>query len=105
MHLKGTPIGLALALPSNSKTWLERVSKDKPSNLLGLDISDEGKKFYNVDNQVRMAADLLSAVKGHFKFSDIENDNWLFQVPISHGHKMSEFSIWKIGPVQGDQKI
>jgi hypothetical protein len=43
-HLKGAPIGLALALPSNSKTWLERVSKDKPSSLLGLVISDEGKK-------------------------------------------------------------
>jgi hypothetical protein len=48
-HLKGTPIGLALALPSNSKTWLERVSKGKPSRLLGLIISDEGKKFCNID--------------------------------------------------------
>jgi hypothetical protein len=48
-HLKGTPIGLALALPSNSKNWLERVSKDKPSSLLGLIDSDEGKKFYNID--------------------------------------------------------
>jgi hypothetical protein len=48
-HLKGTPIGLALALPSNSKTWLERVSKEKHSSLLGLVISDEGKKFYNID--------------------------------------------------------
>ncbi len=35
-HLKGAPIGLTLALPSNSKTWLERVSKDKHSSLLGL---------------------------------------------------------------------
>ncbi len=39
-HLKG----FALALPSNSKTWLERVFKGKPSSLLGLIISDEGKK-------------------------------------------------------------
>ncbi len=45
-HLKGTSIELALALPSNSKTWLERVSKDKPSSLLGLVVGDEGKKFY-----------------------------------------------------------
>ncbi len=37
-----------MALPSNSKTWLERVSKDKPSILLGLVIVDEGKKFYNI---------------------------------------------------------
>jgi hypothetical protein len=28
---------------------MERVSKDKPSSLLGLIISDEGKKFYNID--------------------------------------------------------
>jgi hypothetical protein len=48
-HLKGAPIGLALALPSNSKTLLERVSKEKASSLLGLIISDEGKKFYNID--------------------------------------------------------
>jgi hypothetical protein len=44
-HLKGAPIGLALALPSNSKAWLERVSKDKRSSLLGLIISDKGKSF------------------------------------------------------------
>jgi len=36
-------------LASNSKTWLEWVFKDKPSSLLGLIISDEGKKFYNID--------------------------------------------------------
>ncbi len=30
------------------KTWLERVSKGKPSSLLGLIVSDEGKKFYNI---------------------------------------------------------
>jgi hypothetical protein len=47
--LKGAPIGLALALPSNSKTLLERVSKDKPSSLLGFIISGEGKKFHNID--------------------------------------------------------
>ncbi len=48
-HLKCAPIGLALALPSNSNTWLERVSKDKRSSLSGLVVSDEGKKFYNID--------------------------------------------------------
>jgi len=37
-------MGLALALPSNYKNWLERVSKVKPSSLLGLIISDEEKK-------------------------------------------------------------
>ncbi len=48
-HLKGLPFGFALALPSNSKTQLERVTKGKPSSLLGLVVSDEGNKFYNID--------------------------------------------------------
>jgi hypothetical protein len=43
-HLKGPPIGLALALPSNPKARLERVTKGKHSSLLGIFISDEGKK-------------------------------------------------------------
>jgi hypothetical protein len=47
--LKAPPIGFALALPSNSKTRLERVCKGKPSGLLGLIVSDEEKKFYNLD--------------------------------------------------------
>ena len=46
---KGPPVGFALALPSNSKIQLERVTKGKPSSLLGLVVSDEGKKFYNID--------------------------------------------------------
>jgi len=45
-HLKGPPIGFALALPSNFKTRLERISKGKPSSLLGLIVSDEGKKSF-----------------------------------------------------------
>jgi hypothetical protein len=48
-HLKGPPIGFSLALPSNSKTQLERVTKGILSSLLGLVVSDEGKKFYNID--------------------------------------------------------
>jgi hypothetical protein len=48
-HLKGNPIGFALALASNSKTQLKRVTKGKPSSLLGLVIIDEGKKFYSID--------------------------------------------------------
>jgi hypothetical protein len=30
---------------------MERVSKEKPSSLLGLVVSDEGKKFYNIDTR------------------------------------------------------
>jgi hypothetical protein len=43
--MSGAPIGLALALPSISKTWLKRFSKDKPSRLLGLISSDKEKSF------------------------------------------------------------
>jgi hypothetical protein len=52
-HLKGAPIGLALALPSNSKTRLERVSKDKHYSLFGRVVSDEVKKFHNIDTRLR----------------------------------------------------
>ncbi len=48
---------MALALPSNSKARLERVSKDKPSSLLGFDVSNEGKKFITLtpgDNVVKL---------------------------------------------------
>jgi hypothetical protein len=65
-HLKGAPIGLALALPSISKTRLERVSKDEPSSLLGPVVSEEGKKFYNIDtsrNFKRKKYVLLSPLK------------------------------------------
>jgi hypothetical protein len=41
-------MAFALALPSNSKTRPERVTKGKPSSLVGLVVSDEGKKFYNI---------------------------------------------------------
>ena len=47
-HLKGPPIGFAQALSSNAKTQMERVTKGKPSSLLSLVISNEGKKFYNM---------------------------------------------------------
>jgi len=47
--MKVPPIGFALALPSNSKTQLERFSKGKPSSSLGLVVSDEGEKFYKID--------------------------------------------------------
>jgi hypothetical protein len=55
-HLKGAPIGFALALPSksNSKTCLERVSKDQHFSLLDLNISNEGKKFFNIDPRLKL---------------------------------------------------
>jgi hypothetical protein len=50
-HLKGAPIGLAPPLYSNSNTQLERVSKDKQSSLLGLIVSNEGKKFDEIETR------------------------------------------------------
>ncbi len=47
-------MGLALALPSISKTQLERVSKDKCSSVLGLIVSDEGKKFFKILTRISM---------------------------------------------------
>jgi hypothetical protein len=44
-HLKGAPIGLALALPTNSETLLERVLQETCSSLLGLVVSDKEKSF------------------------------------------------------------
>ncbi len=49
-------MGFALVLPSNSKTQLERVTKGKPSSLLGLVNSDKGKKFYNIDIRTKSPA-------------------------------------------------
>jgi hypothetical protein len=42
--MKSPPIRFALAFDFESKTQLERVSKGKPSGLLGLAIRNEGKK-------------------------------------------------------------
>jgi hypothetical protein len=50
-----------LALPSNSKTWLERVSKDKPSSLLCLVICNEEKKFYKIDTWVSILWNFFSS--------------------------------------------
>jgi hypothetical protein len=48
-NLKDAPLGLALALVANFWTEQESVGKDKGSSLLTLIISNEGKKFYNID--------------------------------------------------------
>jgi hypothetical protein len=70
-QLKGPPIGFALTLPSNPKTQLERVTKGKPSSLLGLIISDEGKKFYNIDTRL-----FPNPYKAVIRFiSDLGDDN------------------------------
>jgi hypothetical protein len=48
--LKDAPIGFALALPSNSKTyWKGFPRANLKLSLSDLVIIDEGKKFYNID--------------------------------------------------------
>jgi len=42
-------------MPSNSKTQPERVSKGKPSSLLGLAVSDEGKKVFKCFSRLETA--------------------------------------------------
>ena len=79
---EGPPIGLALISPSNSKTWLERVSKDKHYSIAGLVVSDEGKKFYNMATwsiKIDWTTDL------NFVFADVKNcrkflENFLFVI-------------------------
>ncbi len=61
---------MALALPLNSKTQLERVSKDKPSSLLRLAVGDEGKKFCRFDTRFANAADESKNVSADRVFSD-----------------------------------
>jgi hypothetical protein len=64
-HLKCPTI--RFALPSNSKTRLKRGIKGKPSRLLGLVVSDEGKKFYN----------MISRIPADIDFS--KNYHWLMK--------------------------
>ncbi len=59
-HLKGPPIGLALALPSKSKTWVERVSKDKPSNFIRPRRLWWRKKVYKLTPSVKSFGDLCA---------------------------------------------
>ncbi len=61
-HLKGAPIGLALALLSNYKTDWKGFSKDKHFSLLGLIVINEGEKFYNIDTSSPGQRSLLANI-------------------------------------------
>jgi hypothetical protein len=61
-HLKGAPVGLTPALPSNSKTLLERVSNGKPSSLLDLAVNNEGKKLFNNDTRSPLTKDQILSI-------------------------------------------
>jgi hypothetical protein len=67
-HLKGPPIGFALALSSNSKTQLERLTKGNPSSLLDLVISKEGEKFNKIDTRRQHNRFVQEVVDGQKKF-------------------------------------
>jgi hypothetical protein len=42
-------LGKLLVLPANVRLDWEVIASYKPSSLFGLVISDQGKKFYNID--------------------------------------------------------
>ncbi len=74
---------VAPALPTNFKAWLERVSKDKPSSLLGLIVSDEGKQFNNIDtwSDISSAELLVPALVKLEKFGG----SWSRRISVSGG--------------------
>jgi len=45
-------LGKLLVLPANVRLDWKVISRYKHSNLLGLVISNEGKKFYNIDTRM-----------------------------------------------------
>jgi hypothetical protein len=47
--MKGVPIGWLWPCPQILRPDWKGFSKDEPSSLLGLPVSDKGKKFYNID--------------------------------------------------------
>jgi len=85
-HLKG--FGLALAMPSNSKTWLKRVSKDKPSSLLGLIVGNEGKKFYDIDTW-RRNFDAVNLDRSHSCVNSVSTEIWNKKL-----FNLFSFSLW-----------
>jgi hypothetical protein len=51
-------LGKLLMLPTNVRLDWKVIARYKHSNLLGLVVSDEGKKFYNIDTWVLSSVDL-----------------------------------------------
>jgi hypothetical protein len=44
-------LGKLLVLPANVRLDWKVIAKDKHSSLFGLVVSNEGKKFYNIDTR------------------------------------------------------
>jgi len=65
-------LGFALALPSNSKTGMERVTKGKHSSLFGLIDSDEVKKFNNIVTKSRLIQNFDGAFSANFDFPKVK---------------------------------
>ncbi len=70
--MKGAPIGFALVLPSSSKKWLGRITKGKPSSLPSLIVSDEGKKFYNIDTRLKSHVGIVGNDDEDKSFHDVD---------------------------------
>jgi hypothetical protein len=47
-------LGKLLGLPANVRLDWKVIARYKPSSLIGLVISNEGKKFYNIDPRVKV---------------------------------------------------
>jgi hypothetical protein len=63
-HLKGAPIGLALALLSNSKTYWKGFPR---KNTLAYEASSsvmKEKKFYNIDTRMTFPSEKVSPSSG-----------------------------------------
>ena len=94
-HLIGTPTGVTLTLPSNSKTWQERVSKDKPSCLLGLIVSDKGKKkFYNIDTW--RSGDICLDTVGVDSSGDHDLEIYFFEVKLAENLTYLGLCYWHV---------
>ncbi len=56
-------LGKHLVLPSNIRLDWKEIARYKHSSLFGLDVSNEGKKFYNIDTRRMDRAVKTKAVK------------------------------------------
>jgi hypothetical protein len=70
------------------KTQLERVSKGKPSSLLGLAVSDEEKKFYDVDTWSSKKMTAVTVGVCCRMFRNLGSNSWLVKTWVTF--------VWKV---------
>jgi Wnt-binding factor required for Wnt secretion len=72
-----------------------QVSKDKPSSLLGLVISDKGKKFYNIDRWSILSVSLFPAAVDAIFQSTFLFALLLFWLCIFHGLRQTDRGLYR----------